>query len=112
MRVVESSLVEYVGAAAITVWPFVFISPFVPARAREVILTHERVHCAQQRRWALYGIGVGLLVWHLLYLLALPFGVNPWRAKWEREAYRANGYTDAEITAMLRERPYYLWWRQ
>ena len=86
------------------------MAPGLGAAERQTIEKHEAVHYAQQRRWALWGVGVGLLVWFALYLLALPVGWNPWRYRWEREAYRANGFTDEEIAAMMREPPYYLWW--
>jgi hypothetical protein len=74
------------------------------------MLEHERVHYEQQRRWALYGLGVGLLAWFLLYLFFLPVWKNPFRDRWEREAYhKAQGYSDEVIDAILVRRPYYLW---
>ena len=107
MWVIKTGAVDRLNASAVTAWPFVFVArdDLPPS-----VMIHEKVHYAQQRRWALWGLGVGLIIWHLLYLLALPFGWNPWRARWERAAYRANGYTDATISKMLREPPYYLWW--
>lgn len=109
MWLVETSVVKIFRATAITVWPVLLVAP---GKIPVAILTHEGVHAKQQRRWFVWGLGVGLLVWHLLYLLALPVGWNPWRAKWEREAYRANGFSDETISRMLRKPPYYLWWRQ
>jgi uncharacterized membrane protein len=96
------------GAIAFTFFPFVFVHP--DAAPRESILTHEAVHYEQQRRWLIYGLGVGLLLWYLLYLLVLPVGWNPFRAKWEREAYLAQGRREAYIAKTLRGAPYWLWW--
>jgi len=103
---IRADWIRVFGACAITVWPVVLVVG-VPDAAT---VKHEAVHLAQQRRWAIYGLGVGLLVWHLLYLLALPVGWNPWRRRWETEAYRANGIGEDRIKAILRARPYYLWW--
>jgi hypothetical protein len=105
--IIKAKWVGLFGASAITAWPFVFVD----GEPSESIMVHERVHLAQQRRWAIYGLGVGLLAWHLLYLLALPAGWNPWRKRWETEAYRANGIGEDRIKAILRARPYYLWWQ-
>ena len=102
--------VHLIGAWAVTVWPLVLVSPEVPRWAMERLLTHERVHLAQQRRWAVYGLGVGLLLWYALYLLCLPYGWNPFRARWEREAMRAEGRCDAAIRETLRGAPYWLRW--
>ena len=105
--IVVTSIVSWFHASAITVWPFVFIAPgYVDD---EATLKHEQTHLAQQKRWAVYGLGVGLLVWFVLYLLCLPVWYNPWRRKWETEAYRAGqGYDDATISQILKQPPYYL----
>lgn len=100
--------VHLLGASAVTVWPVILVSPLVEDRVLPALLTHEGVHLAQQRRWALYGFGVGLLLWWALYLLALPYGWNPWRRRWEVEAFRAEGISDDEIERVLRGRPYFL----
>jgi len=95
------------GAGAFTAYPFMFIRKGCVSS----YLAHETVHYEQQRRWAIYGLGVGLLVWFALYLFALPVGWNPFRAKWEREAFRQGShYTDEAITRILQRPPYYLWW--
>jgi hypothetical protein len=73
------------------------------------VLPHETVHWGHQRSWCLYGLGVGLLIWFLLYLLVLPLVWNPLRRYTEREAYRVDGLTDAEIDTILRRWPYLLW---
>jgi hypothetical protein len=108
--ITRTNLVRLFFADAITVWPFILVtSRPLGITEREVLLTHEKIHLAQQRRWAIYGLGLGLLVWFGLYLLCLPIGWNYWRRKWEREAYRANGLSDEAINTLLRLAPYYLW---
>ena len=93
------------GASAMTVWPVVLVHPDVPDRDMASLLKHESVHLRQQRHWL-------LLPWYLLYLFFLPVGWNPFRARWERDAYRAQGHSDRSITAKLKKAPYYLWWKQ
>lgn len=107
MWVVQTRVVRWFRASAITAWPVVLVDP---ASDTPTIRKHEGVHYAQQRRWALWGLGVGLVVWWLLYLVVLPVGWNWWRWRWEREAYLAQGFTAEEIAGVLREPPYYLWW--
>lgn len=103
-RLIIKAPTHWIGAAAITVWPIVLVSP----RAGAGVLEHESVHLEQQRRWALYGLGVGLLAWFALYLFILPFGYNPWRRRWEREAFAAQGFTQDQADEMLRRAPYFL----
>ena len=107
--IIQTKKVSWFKAAAITAWPFIFIDP---AYARDQrMLAHEMVHMNQQRTWAIWGLGVGLLVWHFLYLFCLPVGWNYFRHKWESEAMSvADGWGDRTIKAVLREAPYYLWW--
>jgi len=64
-------------AAALTAWPFILVRPGMQGDA--ALLLHESAHLEQQRRWVIYGLGIGLLAWYLLYLFALPVGWNPWR---------------------------------
>lgn len=109
--IVRTRLPLLFRAVAITFWPFVFVVPDISARQLENIMLHENVHLRQQKRWAIYGLGIGLLAWYALYLLALPVGYNPWRYRWESEAFKAQGYVnDDEVHTMLQEAPYYLWW--
>ena len=106
--IIETNLPRLLGASAITIWPVILIAPGLDPNLRQMVLTHERVHLVQQRRWAVYGLGVGLLAWFFLYLFCLPVAWNPWRRKWETEAYRADGYSDAWIKRTLRLAPYWL----
>ena len=100
-------------ASAITIWPCVLVSRDVASwseRTRDLLLVHESVHLAQQRRWFVRGLGVGLLAWWLLYLLCLPIGWNPFRRRAELEAYRAQGVPDSATMILLRLAPYWLRW--
>lgn len=109
MKIVVTNKVLWFKAGAITVWPFIFVHPALVNS--KLTMDHEKVHLEQQRRWAIYGLGVGLIAWFLLYLLALPVGWNPFRRKWETEAYKTNPYlTDEMIKEVLKLPPYYLWW--
>jgi hypothetical protein len=93
-----------------TAYPFIILDPKLLDQMawHDSVLEHEKVHLAQQRRWFIYGLGVGLLVWAALYWLALPVWWNPWRRRWETEAFRKQGLTDSRIREILAKRPYYL----
>ena len=109
MRFIETKLLPP-GAQAFTVYP---IGAFVkPGAMDNDLKIHESVHWEHQRAWCIYGLGVGLLLWFMLYLMLLPVGWNPLRAWTERAAFRAQGVTDEYITHMLQRAPYYLWWKQ
>jgi hypothetical protein len=114
--IIQFKPVNWVGACAITVFPIIFVDPGIrQAYDRKVplglaIIRHEKTHLAQQKRWLIWGLGVGLIAWWLAYLLFLPVGWNPFRRKWETEAMRAEGRQDAVINKILKEVPYYLWW--
>lgn len=112
--IVKTKLVRLLKASAITVFPFIFVDPYYldyPALYDiEKLLLHESIHIEQQKKWAIYGLGIGLLVWWALYLLALPVGWNSFRKKWETEAYLAEGYSQTTIDTILKRAPYYLWW--
>lgn len=106
MRVIETRIMPP-GAKAVTIFPFgCFAHPdYVLNRP------HEEIHWKQQRRWAIRGLGVGLLLWFVLYLLVLPAGWNPLRWSAESEAMsKADHLSDDEIAWKLRQPPYYLWW--
>lgn len=45
-----------------------------------MLIDHEKIHLEQQKR-------VGLVKFVFLYLFCLPFVYNPYRWKWEFEAY-------------------------
>lgn len=63
-------------------------------------IRHEEIHARQQQE-------IGLIPFVLLYLLALPILWNPWRWKWEHEAYVKGSYaTEKETTRILRSMNY------
>jgi hypothetical protein len=107
--IVKTEIVTWFGASAITVFPFIFIRPHLAGLNRMTI--HEKKHLEQQKRWAIYGLGVGLLVWYFLYLFCFPVGLNPWRYKWEAEAFLTDKTLSiGEINTILALPPYHLWW--
>ena len=108
MKVVKTKLVRYIQTNALTIFPFTFVDPVYADDL--ALLKHEGVHQKQQKPWAIYGLGVGLLAWFFLYELVLPVGWNPWRRKWETEAYIAQGVDLETINNMMKQAPYYLWW--
>ena len=111
MKVIQLSF-RWFGAVAFTSWPFIFLTKDFLGMSetdRRCVMQHEQIHIAQQQRWVVYGLGVGLLVYHFLYMLCLPFYWNYWRRKWETEAYsQADGMSLEEINDMLRRAPYWL----
>ena len=107
MRFIETDIMPP-GADAWTVYPLgCFVRPGARCYSLEV---HEGVHWRHQRAWCIYGLGVGLLLWFLLYLLFLPVGWNPLREFTERRAFRMQGCSDRYINGILKNPPYYLWW--
>ena len=104
MRIVETKALEWLGIVGITIFPWIFIQPRFSH-----LIPHESVHWEQQRRWFIYGLGVGLILYFVLYLFVLPVGWNPLRRKGETEAYRADGLSDEEISLILKRWPYMLW---
>lgn len=94
---------------AITIYPFVFLC----AEVGPIFEAHEQIHYEQQDRWWSWAGPFGLLIWYFLYLFVLPVGWNPFRWKWEYEAYR-NGskYEPERIVRMLTRKGglYKLWW--
>lgn len=63
-------------------------------------IAHEQIHLDQEKQ-------VGQWKFALLYLLALPILWNPWRYKWEWEAYyRGTRLKEEEIKKKLRSYKY------
>lgn len=59
------------------------------------VIRHEVIHSCQQAK-------VGAFKFIFLYLFALPFFYNPWRYKWEYEAFtKGSGYSDEETKKIL-----------
>ena len=72
--IIKTRLPAVFGAAALTVWPFVFVRPESAADA--ALIAHEQVHFKEQRRWL-------VLPWWAAYLLSRKF-----RCAAEVRAYR------------------------
>jgi hypothetical protein len=98
------------GAVAFTAYPFIFIKKRFKGNKNILndLLPHEMVHYERQKKWFIYGLGIGLILWFILYLFVLPFYWNPFRRKWETEAFMADGYTLEKIDEILSKPPYYL----
>jgi len=66
-------------------------------------IRHEEVHSAQQHRW-----GWALLpVWIFCYVFLLPLFWNPFRYKWEYEAFvEGSWYSDEQTRKILRSYRY------
>jgi hypothetical protein len=125
--IIKTKIVTIFKAVAITCWPFIFV-----AEDKKEVIDHEEIHLAQQFKalikglilWALITpylvtlgawiaiillLPIGIYIWFFLYLFCLPFGWNPWRKRWEFEAFKqGNGFSDAKIEDILKNPPYYL----
>lgn len=51
-----------------------------PGEVPQEVINHEKIHIKQQKE-------VGVVKFLFLYLFCLPFFYNPWRYKWEYEAF-------------------------
>jgi hypothetical protein len=70
---------------------------FIPTKR---IIAHEQIHMAQQKE-------VGLLKFLFLYLFCAPLWRNPWRWKWEMEAYTLGSrYTKRQAANILQSKAY------
>ena len=68
--------------------------------AEKYTLEHEKIHIRQQKE-------VGMLRFLFLYLFAAPVLFNPWRKRWETEAYRdGSKYPPETIKRILRSSAY------
>lgn len=66
----------------------------------EGIIKHEEIHIKQRK-------AVGSFKFYFLYLFALPLFFNPFRKKWEIEAYtKGQGFTEEHARKMLRRAMY------
>ncbi|MBI5871675.1 hypothetical protein HZB88_01165 [archaeon] len=66
----------------------------LPASLQNRILKHEAVHLSQQKK-------TGTLKFLFLYIFILPFFYNPYRYKWEYEAYSSTGHKPDYIKKIL-----------
>lgn len=59
------------------------------------VIRHEEIHAEQWRE-------TGFFLFPFVYLFCLPFLFNPWRKKWETEAYsHGQGYSEEKIKTIL-----------
>lgn len=75
--IIKAPLLVPKGAAAITIWPFIFVDRR-PNRVPRHIIEHEKVHLRQQVKYLFIGFA-------LLY-----FCSRRWRYRFELEAYRVS----------------------
>lgn len=97
--------------AGFTMYPFVFLTRRAKERTPSYgsTLDHEMVHIKQQGKWWGWGGPIGWLLWFFLYIFILPVGWNPFRWKWEEEAFRIGSrYPDDHSKRRLRT--YYMLW--
>jgi hypothetical protein len=112
MRIVKLPF-DLHGIGAITVYPWIFLSWSAwnqPVADLNSTLIHEQAHLAQQQAWRGKAWLFGLAAWFFCYLFLLPVLWNPFRRRWETEAYAAQGWCDKFIEPRLREAPYWLVW--
>ena len=98
----------FFGFGAVTIYPFIFYVDCLSNSTRR----HELIHWEQQKRWASwYSLWIfGWLAWFFCYLLVLPVGINPFRWKWEHEAFiRGSEYTESFTKEILKNQ-YLLFW--
>jgi len=110
--IVETLVCNWLHVGAITVWPFIFIKVGLPPWRLALLIVHEKKHYDQQWRWIKWGLIIGqpiaIVLWYYFYLFALPVWWNPWRRRWETEAFAAEGWSPEEIAARLHRWPYML----
>ena len=89
-----------------TIWTTIYM-PRGWSTVPEDIERHEKIHSEQQKSWTVFG----LPLWLLLYLFALPVFFNPFRFRWEFQAYIEGSKVDqAEAFRLLSSKSYgWLW---
>jgi hypothetical protein len=76
----------------------------------EGVLPHEMIHIKQQEAFWKKAGPLGLLAWLALYFLVLPVGWNPFRRKWETEAYKKGSKYSPEMIEYILRKSYFLRW--
>ena len=67
-----------------------------------LLMKHEKIHVLQQKK-------VGLLKFIFLYILCGPFLYNPWRYKWEYEAFKYGSLYDHDRIVKILHSSQYGW---
>ncbi len=76
-----------------TIGNTIYYSKIKPSK---IIIAHEKIHSKQQKQ-------IGIIKFIFLYLFCLPFIYNPWRYKWEFEAYtKGSGYSHSKTNKILK----------
>lgn len=84
-----------------TIWDTIYYPKGDPPH--EGVIAHEEIHSIQQHSWGL----LALPLWIFCYLFVLPVFWNPFRFKWEYEAYKiGSGWSDSQIKFILRSGAY------
>jgi hypothetical protein len=101
MKMKEKSWIWYFAwpfahANYTTVWNTVYFPKGRPPDGQ--VLAHEQIHSNQQHKWGWFF----LPVWIFCYLFILPILWNPFRKKWETEAYvRGSGLSEDTTKRIL-----------
>lgn len=86
-----------------TLYPFIFYFDVG-------VIPHEKVHIRQQMPYWKKAGPLGLLAWLALYFLVLPVGWNPFRRKWETQAYKKGSKYSDEVIEYILKKSYFLYW--
>ncbi len=80
-----------------TLYPHIYVSKefhTFSKTTQERILKHEKIHLEQQKKQ-------GIFKFLFLYVFAFPLLYNPWRYKWEWEAYTKSGTSEKQTKEYL-----------
>lgn len=88
-----------------TLWDTIYYPKGLPPS--EVIVRHEEIHSRQQHEWG----RLALPLWVFCYLFVLPVLWNPFRKKWEMEAYIKGSGIDEQMAREILSGKAYGWLR-
>ena len=109
MRTIKLKWLGKLGIAGVTIFPIgVLVDATLSPHSISYLMVHEGVHWKQQERWFKKAWFFGLIAWYVCYLFFLPWIWNPFRRKWETEAFEAQGIRPERINSILRRWPYWL----
>lgn len=93
---------------AVTIYPYALFNREEWSQVPDRHYRHEVAHLDQVEAYWRKAHFLGWLAWYFLYLLVLPIGWNPFRRRWETEAFKTEDYSDERIKDVLKRR-YFLW---
>jgi hypothetical protein len=73
------------------------------------IMAHEAIHSRQQKEWGKLAVPVWIWLYLVGFPLGLPFFFNPWRKKWEFEAYTKGSLFSEKYTLSILRSYRYGW---